>query len=107
MTAKTIAATYSHKKLFWYLTYTLIALVLVYIYCINVIVMGVVQRENLRTKFGALKTSVTNLESQYVAVSGTITLDLAHNLGYKDAADKASFAYSSNPGVTLSYRRTQ
>ena len=106
MTVKTLTATYNHQRAFWYLTYSLIALVVLYLYFINSIVMGVVGRERLHTQLGSIQSNVTSLESQYVTLSGTITLDLAHNLGFTDAdAQQASFAYASEPGIALSYRR--
>ena len=104
MTVRTLSTTTFNARIFWTLTYALIILVALYLYFINTIVMGVVGREQLRNQFSVLKSAVTGLEASEVTLSGGITLERAHSLGFKDAGESASFAYSSKPGLTLSYR---
>jgi hypothetical protein len=109
MTVKNLTTTisaYPYQKLFWLLTYALLALLVLYLYFVSTIVVGVVKMENLRSELGVLQSSVNELESNYVSLSGSVTMDLARQLGYQDAINHASFAYEANlEGVALSYSR--
>jgi len=108
MTVKSLTTTtsYPYQKFFWILSYLLLALVVLYFYFVVAIIIGAYGRENLRAEFGALQSSVNQLESDYVILSGNVTIDLARSLGYRDAADYSSFAYQTEAsGIVLSYRR--
>jgi len=108
MTVKnlTVTTVYPYQKFFWLLSYTLLALLALYLYFVSTIIFSVVKAENLRTELGALQSSVNELESSYVSLSGGVTIDFARELGYQDASNHASFAYQvETPGVALSYSR--
>lgn len=108
MTVKNLSATtiYPYQKLFWFSSYTLLVLVTLYLYFISTIIIGAVGRENLQTEFSSLQSAVNQLESDSVFLSGNVTIDLAHQLGYQDAANHSSFAYEAEvSGVALSYRQ--
>ncbi len=68
------------------------SLVLVYIALVGLSVSYVANRERGGEQISLLRTEVATLESEYLSLSGQITLDLAHQLGYKDVAMEASYA---------------
>lgn len=107
MTAKNLTTTsYPYQRIFWLLSYTLLVLVTLYLYFVSTIIIGVVGRENLQAEFSSLQSTVNQLESDSVALSGNVTIDLARQLGYQDAANHSSFAYEAEvSGVALSYHR--
>ena len=110
MTVKNLTTTttsYPYQKLFWLLSYALLALLVLYLYFVSTIVAGVVKMDNLRTELGVLQSSANELESNYVSLAGNVTMDLARELGYQDAGSHTSFAYETPvaDGVALSYGR--
>lgn len=70
-------------------------LIALYIYFVNQIVVGVVQRQKLSQQINELNTEVAQLETRYVALTGKITLELAHQLGFQDISNQTGFAYQN------------
>ena len=60
-----------------------------YLILVIILVTGAVARDRAMAKLSKLTPAVTSLESEYVARSGQITLDLAYQLGFKDAAGES------------------
>ncbi|MBI2099940.1 MAG: hypothetical protein HYT48_01205 [Candidatus Vogelbacteria bacterium] len=58
-----------------------------YLTLIMILVTSAVARQQAVERLAELTPAVTSLESEYVVLSGKITLDLAYQLGFKDAAE--------------------
>jgi hypothetical protein len=72
------------------LTKSLLSLVIVffgvYIGLVNSLVLNVSERGHLSETLSQTTSRSAALESQLVALSGSVTLDLAYQLGFHDAA---------------------
>ncbi len=93
LTGKTVQIRYPYERVVRGLGYFLILLGALYIYLISSLVFDAVAREELSERTEALTGTVASLESEYVALSGRVTLELAHTLGFEDTANHTGFAY--------------
>lgn len=104
MTTKLRTIEYPHRRAVWGALSFLALMVVLYIYFVNSIIMGVVARERMIAAIGDLRTEVTTLESRYVALASTITLDRAYALGLQEVEGASDFAYrESAPTSHLTY----
>ncbi len=93
LTGKTIQTIYPYERTIRGLLYLLVLLGGCYIYLINSIVFDAVAREQASQQSAALGSRVAQLESEQVALSGRVTLELAHQLGFEDTSNHTGFAY--------------
>ncbi len=78
----------------------------VYIFFVNAIIMDVVGRERALQSLAEIQTEVTTLESAYLTLASTVTLDRATELGLVPVAGATDFAYrDSVPTAQVSFRR--
>lgn len=70
--------------LFWMLLGGIVCLGSMYSFLVQQTVMQVVSRGEVEKQVAMLRAETTTLESRYIALSNTITSDLAHSLGYKE-----------------------
>ena len=80
--------------LFWSLFLTLLVLVGIYLYLVNSLIFGIVQRQNRLDILAKIEFEVAVLEADHLKKTGKITLDLANELGYEDAAARTVFVPS-------------
>ena len=73
------------KTIFWTLVGVLAISIAFYMYCINVTVHNTVARQNLELEASKLSLKIGNEEFQYISKRNSVTIALAHELGYKDA----------------------
>lgn len=83
---------YSYKRLVQAMIAVLILLVGIYIYCVSVIVCDAAEREKTLSKTEELSSQVSTLESEYVNLSGKVTLDLALAKGFTETGNESGFA---------------
>ena len=108
MTATSLNLIISRQRLFWRVSIVTGALILAYIYLAQSVVFNVVSRQNVLEKSAKLQTQVVALETEYLALSNQVTVDLAHQLGFHDAASETIFApvvTLPSQTVALSYKR--
>jgi hypothetical protein len=94
MTLTAIQTTYPYQRLVRTLFYFLILLAGMYIYFVNSIVLDVAGRQRAAAKISDQISAVALLESRYVALSSTVTLERARALGFSDVSNHTSFAYA-------------
>ena len=76
----------SQKLLFYILAVILVGILFFYAFLVNKTVMNVVVREKTEDTVSTLSGSLGNLESQYLALESTITINLAYKKGFIDAS---------------------
>ena len=97
LSGKTLQVCYPHERLVRNLFYGLIVLILAYGYLVASLIFNAVDRQEMADDITGLTSTVATLESEYVALSGRVTLELAHNLGFADTANRTGFAYQAAP----------
>lgn len=61
-------------------------LIALYVYFVNVTVHNVVARKHIEDSMVDMATEVSILESEYIAMKGSVTLDLAKERGFAQAS---------------------
>lgn len=91
----------SFEKKAFYILVGVIALFLVaYVYLVNQTVWNIVSRKNITKEISNVAGEVASLESSYMALSGSITLDHAYTLGFQDINNaETTFVNSSVLGM--------
>ena len=87
--------------IFWGLFSALLILVGTYLYLVNSLIFDIVQRQNRLDILAKIKSEVAVLEADQLKKTGKITLDLAGELGYQDAAKQTIFVLSGEPAQSL------
>ena len=72
-----------------------VLLVITYVYLIKDTVNSIVLRRETIATINEIESELATLESQYVTQNGTISIDFAYSLGYRDAGRFGTFAYTS------------
>lgn len=92
---QTLDSDYSYKRLVQAMIAFLILLVGLYVYCVSVIVCDAAEREKTLSRTEELASEVSTLESEYVNLSGKVTLDLALSMGFTETSNESGFALAS------------
>lgn len=75
----------NEKIVFWSLAICVVFTAGFYIYFMNNAILNVVRRSAAEENISALEREAAQLESEYLASSNEITVELAYSLGYKEA----------------------
>ena len=75
----------------------ILALTGTYVYLVKSSVFAVAERRDNEEKISQLEAEVSTLETDYLARSSQVTLELAKSLGYVDATSQAGFAIKDRP----------
>lgn len=99
---KTITMTYTvlhryREKLFVLLVTGILILAASYVFLLQKAIVNVVAREKVVAEVNIKTTQVAGLEANYFTLKNSITLEMAHTKGFKDAAVTA---YISKKSVT-------
>lgn len=94
MTAANLKLIYSRERIFRRFVLGVAALFVVYLYLINSVVFNLVGRQRALDKLNERQIRVVGLETEYLALSNKVTLELARALGFQDAAGRVIFARS-------------
>lgn len=73
------------EKIFTILIVAILISVCVYVFLLQKAIVNVVERQKLSTQTKSLSVQVGDLEEKYFSIKNSITLDLAHSRGLKDA----------------------
>lgn len=95
MTIKTLNIDYSYQRLIHLTIAALILLFGLYIYFIAGIIWDAASREKTLTQANELTSKVSTLETEYVSLSGKVTLELASALGFTESGDRSGFALAN------------
>jgi amino acid transporter len=101
MTESLILQLNREKTIFRALVGTLLVCAGLYIYFINATVHNVVARQNLEAESAQLSLSIGSKEFQYITKRNSVTLALAHSLGFQDAEVKAYI--SNDPTASVAF----
>ncbi|MEK7650535.1 MAG: hypothetical protein AAB364_01535 [Patescibacteria group bacterium] len=99
MTAGNINKIYQQERLFKQLASGVVALFVLYICLVNSVVFNLVGRQRALDDLATRQSAVVSLETEYLALSGGVTLDRAYALGFHDAAGSVIFARPLAGGV--------
>lgn len=89
------------RDLIWVLALGIFSLLLVYGFLVNNMVRGAVTSEQMGSELTRLNSEVAELESKFIALDQTITLELAKELGFQ-TVDSAVYVSKSSFGRGLS-----
>ncbi|MDD5068026.1 MAG: hypothetical protein PHS53_01065 [Candidatus Pacebacteria bacterium] len=71
------------KLFFWGAFLLLVVSVCSYVYFLNGTIRNVVERQKAETRIASIRGAVGELESRYIVLKDSITLDLASSLGFQ------------------------
>ncbi len=91
MTASNLNILYTRQRLFWRCLAVAVLLLASYLYLVNSAVFNLVARERLLGNLNEMRSNVVALESEYLALSGQVTMELARERGFHDATASAIF----------------
>lgn len=74
----------------------------VYIYAVNSISRNIATRQSLERQAGIISTNLDALEFSYIELQNNVTIELAHNYGFKEV-DKPLYVSRTNPETSLSF----
>ncbi len=85
---QTISLTFQHngRALFWSLSLAVIASLTLYVYFLCASVFAAVERNEIVRHVSALSSEVALLDADFVRAQARVTLDEAHNRGFKEVA---------------------
>lgn len=92
MTIKTLNIDYSYARLVQATLAAFLLLAGLYVYLVSTIVWDAANREKARAQASELSSKVATLESDYVNLSGEVTLELASHLGFVETSNQGAFA---------------
>ena len=101
MTTETLQAIYVRGKNFRRLAWCVAFLFVAYIYLVNSVVFNLVARQKALNELATRQTAVISLETHYLSLAASITLDLAHQLSFNDAEGNTVFIKSVTPPVAV------
>lgn len=91
----------TEKTIFWSIVSLLLLSFGFYMYCINATVHNVVSRQNLEAEASALTLQIGNQEFQYISKRNSITLAMAHDMGFRDVSEKTFISDGSSREVSF------
>ncbi len=91
-------ASHQHReRIFAVLVVSILLTACAYVFLLQKAIINVVQREKISKTAAEISMSVNELEAKYFTLKNTVTLELAHSKGLKDAEVTA---YISKKSVT-------
>src|SRR5688500_7681659 len=80
------------QRAFWVMAVSVIALVMGYIYFIHATVQNVASRQRAEKALTDLTSNIASLESNYMHLTGSVNINEAYNLGFKNtSSDETKF----------------
>lgn len=90
------------KKTFYILASVALVFLGGYVYFVNQTVWNIVSRQNATKEIAMISSEVASLEASYMSLSGSLTLDHAYALGFREvASDNTIFVERSVPAVAI------
>ena len=80
------------RQLFWIFSWTIVFLILGYGYLIHSAVRNVTHREQAEIKLANLRSTLGDLESNYMELKKKITIELAGTLGFREVKESTFIA---------------
>ncbi len=89
------------KIAFWTIFGILTLSIAFYMYCVNVTVHNTVARQNLEQEASRLALKIGNEEFQYITMRNSVTIGLAHSLGFRESAPSQYISRSEEAKVAF------
>lgn len=90
------------KPIFYTLLMVLAATVGAYLYFLNLTIVNVVAIEDGEKTIGMLNSRIGELEARYIVEKASISMELAHSLGFTDSTSVSYLALSPSQRLSLS-----
>ena len=91
------------KKIFWSLFFVFALLLVSYGFLVNKAILNAVAKQNLESQMSSLNSNVDSLESTYLSMENSITMDLALRNGYVQVPeDNFAVIVPAKSGLALS-----
>lgn len=105
MSYRTKTISYNHRvRVFW----TLLAIsglaLFVYIYTINVTARNIAERQLLERRITEISTDLDSLEFAYVKLKNGVTLEVAHQHGFRETKNPLYVSRSSAASLSFNAR---
>lgn len=97
-----INSTEQPKIFFWSIVVLIFIGLFSYGYLVRASIVNIVERQSSEKELIDLSSRVLNLESEYIKVKNTVTLDTARDLGFTSAASQKFVTKSKNSSASLS-----
>ncbi len=75
-----------------------------YIFLVNKTVLNAVAKEKIEHEIASINSDLSEKEFQYISSKGSVTRDLATNMGFVSAEDKTSFVTVFKPNASVAIR---
>jgi hypothetical protein len=98
---KTKALQLNTEKIFWIFASVLFVLFLAYGYLVNTAILHAVARQKTQQQISLLSSQTADLETSYIALKNSVTLDLAYSLGFKNATNAHFITRKNSTGISL------
>ncbi len=95
------------KEMFWGLLSILVVVSFLYAYFVNSTILNIVERKNTSNQITLLSSNVSELESEYFALSNKIDLPYIYSLGFKDASPHTKYASRKALTKRLSFNNNE
>jgi hypothetical protein len=73
--------------LFWLAIAAISIVAVAYVYSVKSTVIFVAERNSIESQISAVRIAISDLESKYISERNSVTIELAHSLGYSEAGD--------------------
>ena len=102
--ARTI--TYTHRAyFFWALTAISILSLILYIYAINATARNIAHGQKFERQIAQIGNNLDSLEFTYIGIKNNVTLELAHQYGFKEVRNPLFVSRSSNNSLSFNNLR--
>ncbi len=91
------------KPLVWGLLSLIVVLAFSYAYCINQTVFNAVALQKSQSTLAHADSEYSDLESQYISLKNTVTLDYAYAHGFKDSTESQKFIAKKSLAQAFSF----
>jgi len=103
MTTKTLEFNNIERKIFWILATALGVVVIFYLYSVLTLTVAVVDRNSMNASAHELASRASELETEYLSQTNSITLAYAETLGFSEV--NAKFAHRGTEVASLAMAR--
>ncbi|MDO8424231.1 MAG: hypothetical protein Q7S54_01300 [bacterium] len=88
-------------RFFWFLAGVAICSLALYIYAIEATARNVALRENLETRVTEAESKLSSLEFAYIKLKNNVSMELAHQYGFREASSPLYVSRSYQGSLTL------
>lgn len=87
-------------RFFWTLAAICLALLFVYIYSINATARNIAERQSWERQMARINSELNSLEFTYIELKNDVTLELAHQYGFREARNPLYVSRTQNSSLS-------